>query len=42
MLGNTEYKNSDEIVLISKILQLAGWRVKCDTITVACDKCYER
>lgn len=41
MLGNTEYKNSNEIVPISKILQQAGWRVKWYTITVECDKCYE-
>lgn len=41
MLGNTGYKNSNEILLISKVLQQAGWRVKCDTIIVECDKCYE-
>lgn len=40
MSGRTEYKNSNEIVLISETFQQASWRVKCDTVTVQCDECY--
>ena len=38
---STQYnKNSNEIVLTAKILQQANVRVKCDTTTIYCDKCY--
>lgn len=43
MPDNTQYnKNSNEIVLISKILQQVSVRVKCDTATIHCDKCSGR